>query len=161
MHMSEKQSEELQRRLQHRLSSELPTRTYQPRWVDELRANIASEMLDVINGWGEPMPTSIADLTDSSARWHAARYPDHTQWLQISKLLEEAGELARAAIGQHEQRPHRGDVVEEAAQTILVVMTIIGRWYPEDAGERLQRAILNELGAKKLELARHEAQAGG
>lgn len=65
------------------------------------------------------------------AEWHASRFQDHDRWLILAKLTEEVGELARAVIAEHEGRPGRGDVGQEAAQCVLVLMTLIGRFYPE------------------------------
>lgn len=62
--------------------------------------------------------------------WHRHVFPDADVFAVLAKLLEEAGELARAAIGHVQGRPDRGDVGLEAAQTVLVVLALCDRFFP-------------------------------
>lgn len=64
--------------------------------------------------------------------WRMARYPDSIEEGVLAKLVEEVGELARAVIGRLEERPGRGDVGQEAAQVLLVMCSLFGRWYPDE-----------------------------
>ena len=73
----------------------------------------------------------MSALQELCAEWHASRFPDHDRWLVLAKLTEEVGELARSIVGEHEGRPGRGDIGQEAAQCVLVLMTLIGRFYPD------------------------------
>lgn len=75
-------------------------------------------------------PVTFNQLLSTIAVWHTIRFPDATQADILAKLLEEAGELARAAIGQVEGRPNRGVVGQEAAQTIVVIFALLARYYP-------------------------------
>lgn len=58
------------------------------------------------------------------------------------KMLEEAGELARAIIGEWEARPGRGDPEQEAAQVVLVLAALMEAHRP---GYDLLTAIEVEL----------------
>jgi NTP pyrophosphatase (non-canonical NTP hydrolase) len=82
------------------------------------------------------------------AAWRTAKFPDDegsVSWV-IAKAAEELGELSRAIIGEHEHRPDRGDPVHEAAQVVLVIASLVGRFYPD-------RNLLEEA---YDELCRHE-----
>ena len=48
-----------------------------------------------------------------------------------NKLFEEAGEVARALVGELEGREGRGDLVQEAAQTIIVLASLVFITHPE------------------------------
>lgn len=48
----------------------------------------------------------------------------------MTKLTEEIGEVARALMGELENRPGRGDMVQEAAQSILVLASLIETRHP-------------------------------
>jgi hypothetical protein len=88
----------------------------------------------------------MSDVQDRAAAWVLAKFPESTQADRLAKLLEEAGEFARACIGQYEQRPGRGDVGVEAAQTVLVIASLIGRYFPD----------IDLFAEVRLELARAE-----
>lgn len=62
-------------------------------------------------------------------------------WI-TAKLLEEAGELARAVIGRFEEREGRGDPVQEAAQTVIVIASLLDAVAP---GTDLYAAVETEL----------------
>lgn len=66
------------------------------------------EPVDGERGWIPPTQTNIA-----------------------AKLLEEAGEFSKAVIGQLENRPDRGDPVQEAAQVFLVLLSWAGIHHPD------------------------------
>ena len=62
-------------------------------------------------------------------------------WI-ATKLTEEVGELASALVGDFEQRPNRGDVVQEAAQVVIVVASLLDRVRP---GVDLFAAVVAEM----------------
>jgi NTP pyrophosphatase (non-canonical NTP hydrolase) len=86
-------------------------------------------------------------LQSRSTAWRAQHYPDCTPTDVVAKLFEEGGELARAIIGDLEGRPDRGDVGQEAAQVVLVVLSLVGRFYPD----------IDVLAEVNAELLRHGA----
>lgn len=57
--------------------------------------------------------------------WRERRGLDKTPPWIMAKLSEEIGEVARALVGEFEQRPGRGDVVQEAAQSIIVLASLV------------------------------------
>ena len=68
-------------------------------------------------------------LQAAAARWHARHYPDADAFQMMTKATEELGELARAIGGEHEGRPGRGVVIEEAVDVLFVIVSLIGRHY--------------------------------
>ena len=118
------------------------------RWVtDELTDNLQREVVEKSNEINR-LNQKIDELYDSSldwegltrechnipqraAAWRRVKFPGSTSTDVLAKLLEEAGELSRAVIGEIEGRPDRGDAVQEAAQVMLVVSSLIGERYPE------------------------------
>ena len=48
----------------------------------------------------------------------------------LAKAVEELGETARAVISDQNGRPNRGDAPAEAAQVVVVLLGLIGRYYP-------------------------------
>lgn len=76
--------------------------------------------------------------------WHKAVHPNKEVLDLLAKLTEEVGEVARALVGELEGRPGRGDVCDEAAECVLVLATLVGRFYPHrdllvDAAAELDR----------------------
>lgn len=104
------------------------------------------ELYDSSLDW-EGLTLEVYGISQRAAKWRRAKFPGSTPTDVLAKLLEEAGELSRAVIGQLEDRPNRGDVVQEAAQTILVISSLIGELYPQ---ANLMDAVIEEL-------HRHEA----
>lgn len=66
-----------------------------------------------------------------AAAWHTYRYPTATHAILVAKLTEETGELARAFVADWEGRLGRGNVPDEAAQIVCVLLSLIGRFYPD------------------------------
>jgi len=66
----------------------------------------------------------------TTRKWPETRDRDDAVLGRLAKLLEEAGELARACIGDLEGRPDRGHAPQEAAQVVLIVASLIGIFYP-------------------------------
>lgn len=73
------------------------------------------------------------DFQQRCAAWRRARFPEDSgnRWMVLCKAGEELGELFRACLGEHEGRPGRGDPALEAAQTFLVLASLIGEFYPD------------------------------
>lgn len=78
------------------------------------------------------------NIQERCARWHQIAFPDRSLDRLFAKTVEELGEVAKALVGEEEDRPGRGDVVSECADTILCLITIVGQHYPE-------RNILSEV----------------
>lgn len=77
------------------------------------------------------MPYTMRDLGRVATEWrHAKGYDTHPAWVGL-KLVEEVGETVRALIAEHEGRPGRGDVVQEAAQTVIVLASLLHIVHPE------------------------------
>lgn len=77
-------------------------------------------------------------------RWRESRGYSTEPGMVGFKLLEEAGEVAKAVIGQLEGREGRGDPLQEAAQTIIVLAALI---HLVDPGADLYGAVENEMAA--------------
>lgn len=115
----------------------------------KFRAGTVGAIADALaaHDGGVTMPT----LQRRCVAWHEHRFPDADQWKHFTKVVEEIGEVARAMVGDHEDRPGRGDVVDECAQVVLTLVTLVGRWYPD-------RDLLVETLA---EMSRHENEQRG
>jgi hypothetical protein len=113
--------------------------------IDTLR-DLNATMVAALNAAAEVTMRQRA-LQSRCAAWREAKYPDSTKFSVGMKFFEEAGEFARAVVGDVEHRPGRGDVHQEAAQSILVLLSLIGMFYP-------YRDLLDTVWA---ELERHEA----
>lgn len=86
-----------------------------------------SRMQDALEGHGFDVidDDPLMSLQRRSAEWVATKHPGHGDiWRRLAKLTEEVGELNRAVIAQDEGRPGRGDPAQEAAQVVLVLMSI-------------------------------------
>jgi NTP pyrophosphatase (non-canonical NTP hydrolase) len=57
--------------------------------------------------------------------WHVGRFPDATREQVALKACEEVGEVARAING-------RGDLVTEAADAVICLMALVGRFSDVD-----------------------------
>lgn len=85
-----------------------------------------------------------ADITMGQRvwQWRMNRGLDASPGWIAAKLLEEAGETARAVIGSHEGRKDRGDILQEAAQTVIVLMALVESILP---GSDLYAAVDREM----------------
>lgn len=95
---------------------------------------------------------SSRDLQAAVAAWREAKVLS-AEWMLptetaiISKLFEEGGEFARAVVGRIENRPGRGDPLQEAAQTIIVLLAYFGIHDPKADLYAAVRAEMKRLGA--------------
>lgn len=60
-----------------------------------------------------------------SSAWRQRNGLSNHPFAVMAKATEELGEVARALIGEQEARPGRGDLVREAAQTIIVLASLV------------------------------------
>jgi hypothetical protein len=88
-----------------------------------------------------PVPLN-ADLGARANVWRRSHNLIDEPFAIATKLGEEFGEVCRALVGEFEQRPGRGDVVQEAAQTIIVLASLIDRVRP---GADLFAAVQDEM----------------
>lgn len=70
-------------------------------------------------------------LQADAAYWHKTNHPDDGIYKMLAKAAEELGELARACIAIDEARPGRGDPGHEAVDTVLVILSLVGRYFPD------------------------------
>jgi hypothetical protein len=75
----------------------------------------------------------VARLQAALVTWHVARFPDAEMVHVALKTCEEAGEVARAVngvIGKN-MATGGGDVPGEAADVLITLFVLLGRWFPE------------------------------
>lgn len=73
------------------------------------------------------------ELQDIAVQWHTKRFPEAGPEHVVMKATEELGELAGAVngrVGKNSPRA-RGDVGEEVADVVIVLMILLRRYYPE------------------------------
>jgi NTP pyrophosphatase (non-canonical NTP hydrolase) len=99
-------------------------------------------------------------LQEAAAEWHRRRYPDADMKGQITKTVEELGELARAVNAlEHPELTVPGSAIQaEAADVLLCMYVLIGRWFPgfdltDEARKKL--AILNDPNSGHRSALRH------
>ena len=90
-------------------------------------------------------------LQDRVVAYHKARFPVCTPHEVILKAMAELGEVADAA---QIQMP-RGDLVEEAADVVITLFTLTGRWYGADLLDAVEAklGVLTTPGAHRASLA--------
>lgn len=78
----------------------------------------------------DPAPT----LQQQVATWHAARFPTAAACNLALKAVEELGEVAEALnaelVGTDADAARGGTVAEEAADVVIVLLGLLGRFYP-------------------------------
>jgi len=91
------------------------------------------------------MRWALTDLASVGRRmlvWREDRWPGATPFHVYTKAAEELGEVGRALLAGFENRTGRGDLVDEAAQTILVLASLCEQVAPD---RDLWDAVLAEL----------------
>jgi len=90
-------------------------------------------------------------LQDRVVAYHEARFPVCTPHEVILKAMAELGEVADAA---QIQMP-RGDLVEEAADVVITMFALTGRWYGANLLDAVEAklGILSTPGAHRASLA--------
>lgn len=79
-------------------------------------------------------------LQEQVAWWHRQRFPKAESYHVMIKAMEELGEVAQALNGDLKKnessvtagdRDRRGEVPKEAADVVVCLMALLGRWYPD------------------------------
>lgn len=89
------------------------------------------------------MMTDFQHLRDQIVAWHTKRFPAAQREHVALKTAEEVGEVASAInadIGAN-SATGKGDIAQEAADVIITLMVLMGRWYPE-------KDLMKEVAAK-------------
>jgi hypothetical protein len=87
--------------------------------------------------------TDIFTVPERARAWRTRRFGDGAGPFGImSKATEEIGEVARALVGEMEGREGRGDLVQEAAQTIIVLASLCALRHPD---RNVFQAVLDEM----------------
>lgn len=74
------------------------------------------------------------EAQDRVVAWHSARFPDAIAPLVFAKASEELGEVATAMlaeIGTTSATGKPGDVAAEAADVVIAMLALVGRWWPD------------------------------
>lgn len=72
-------------------------------------------------------------LQEEIAAWHTKRFPDAQSYHVAIKAMEELGEVASEVNGDLKKNSddRGGKTPEEAADVVICLMVLIGRWYPD------------------------------
>jgi NTP pyrophosphatase (non-canonical NTP hydrolase) len=79
----------------------------------------------------DPYNPNSLRLQQRAARWHIAAFPERNLDRLFAKGTEEWGEIARALVGEEEDRPDRGDVVDECVDTVVCLLVLVGQHYSD------------------------------
>lgn len=71
-------------------------------------------------------------LQEEIAAWHTKRFPDAESYHVAIKAMEELGEVASEVNGDLKKNSddRGGKTPEEAADVVICLMVLLGRWYP-------------------------------
>ena len=99
----------------------------------------------------------MSDLQERAANWHRQRFPDADQYHVALKSMEELGEVAEALnseAGRKSATATAGDVVAEAADVIICMLVLVGRWRVADLLDAVDRKLvtLETAGAHRASL---------
>jgi hypothetical protein len=95
------------------------------------------EAIDVIaTAAAEHVRVSMGgDLQAQVGEWHAQRFPKAKAGHVYLKAVSELGELGDALLGadvdREEEEPATGDVLGEAADVVMTMLALIGRFLPD------------------------------
>lgn len=72
------------------------------------------------------------NLQEEIAAWHTKRFPDAQSYHVAIKAMEELGEVASEVNGDLKKNSDNrgGKTPEEAADVVICLMVLLGRWYP-------------------------------
>lgn len=73
----------------------------------------------------------LNEIAERSEKWHRSRGLSFDPSRLGNKLAEEAGEVHRALVGILEYRDGRGDIVQESAQTLIVLLSLLRAVRPD------------------------------
>lgn len=90
--------------------------------------------------------------------WRRANNYSTEPFKVATKLTEEIGEVARALVGIDERRAGRGDLVQEAAQSVIVLAALLDIVFP---GNDLLAAVEAEMDRSGAPPATSTSTAGG
>lgn len=78
----------------------------------------------------------ISELQQLATKWHTQRFPDAIIYEVTTKTAEELGECAAEVLidfSSHmnlKEKPVDTNAPAEAADVVLALMVLLGRWYP-------------------------------
>lgn len=77
---------------------------------------------------------TVEDLQARAANWHYLRFPEAEPEHVVLKSIEELGEVACALNQDLDKNAKddqgKGDVAAEAADVVITLLVLLGRWYP-------------------------------
>lgn len=77
---------------------------------------------------------TVDSLQERVTAWHVARFPAAQREHVALKGAEEMGEVASAIngdAGKNSATGRGGNAAEEAADVVICMLVLLGRWYPE------------------------------
>lgn len=74
----------------------------------------------------------MEEFQNKAVLWHKERFPNAQMSFVALKTCEEAGEVARAVNGLQGNlcATGGGSVPEEAADVVITLLVLLGRWFP-------------------------------
>ena len=87
--------------------------------------------------------SDLISLQQRVALWHQLRFPAADETLVALKAAEEVGELASAVLAKEGRNATtgEGDVLGEAADVVIALMVLIGRWSGDELLDAVERKL--------------------